>query len=105
MLRTIRRKRSLAKLRKEVEPVEQADAGSAVYAVAGCGAAEAGGSMRCWMWWRICRGRRCRRVCWRARCFRLGCWGIRRADLDTLIAAGEVVWVGLELDWGEVMGG
>ena len=95
VLRTLRQ-RSLARLRREVEPVETDGAGAAGDGVAGRGCGRAPGSMRCSTRSSSCRARRCRRRCSKPKSCRPAWRAIAPADLDVLMGAGEVVWLGVE---------
>ena len=64
--RSIRRK-SLARLRKEIEAVEQQTLAAIVHALAGRADATGADWMRYWIRSRICRVRRCLLPFWRAR--------------------------------------
>ncbi len=90
------RRRSLAKLRHEVEPVDQAVARPLRRRPgrASCGGGRA--PTRCSTRSSSCRARRCRRRFSRPRSCRRAIDGYDPADLDALTAAGEVVWVGVE---------
>jgi ATP-dependent Lhr-like helicase len=97
MLRLIRRK-SLAKLRREVEPVEQHTLARFLTHWQGLLTPRRTGHGNldgCWTRLRACKARRCRRRCWRVRFAGADC-GVSPGGLDTLIAAGEVAWAGVE---------
>ncbi len=93
VLRQLRR-RSLAALRHEVEPVDARRAGPLPPAVAGAGAGPAGARRADRGRRARCRARRCRPRCSRADILAARVAGFRPADLDALCTSGEVVWVG-----------
>ena len=96
ILRTIRR-RSLARLRQEVEPVEPAVLARFITRWQGVTDDQNDGRAwtRCWTRSRSCRGCRCRRRRWSGRSCRRGWPGYLPGDIDALAAAGEIVWVGV----------
>ena len=85
VLRTLRR-RSLARLRHEVEPVEPAALGRLVDDVAGRRRAPRAGSTRCSTRSSSCRARRCRRRSSRREILPARVDGYQPADLDALVA-------------------
>ena len=95
VLRMLRR-RSLAKLRHEVEPVDQAVLGRFVTTWQGVVEAAARAPTRCSTRSSSCRARRSRRRFSRPRSCRRASTATIPADLDAVMAAGEVVWVGVE---------
>ena len=52
--------------------------------------------MRCWMRSKACRARRCPHRWWKSAIFPARIAEYEPAGLDTLIAAGEVAWAGVE---------
>ena len=93
VLRQLRR-RSLAALRREVEPVEPAALGPVPPGVARHPGPVAAASRRWSRRWACCRARRSWRRRSSATCSRARVPGYRPADLDELCTAGDLVWVG-----------
>ena len=93
VLRRLRRA-SLAALRKEVEPAEQAALGTLPAELAGDRPARDACARRSCR----CRRSRSRSRSGRARCCRAASRTTGRVQLDQLCATGEVVWVGAGLD-------
>ncbi len=93
VLRTLRR-RSLAALRKEVEPVPTCGAGAVPAGLAGRRVAGRAAPTGCCGWSSSSPGRRCRRRRWRRLVLPSRVADYSPAMLDELTAAGEVIWAG-----------